>query len=119
MKPRNFVAKHAQRSGAGRHKPKEITMSEYYRDDWNDADQCQITEEEYSALESQVADLKAEIDQRIDDEVYVLSEIMKARDSLLINKNTFSVVEQLNNLIKAHLPDVRHKAMIKIEASNE
>jgi hypothetical protein len=113
MKQRNFVAKHAQRSGAGRHKPKEKIMSEYYRDSWNDADQCQITEEEYGALESQVIDLKGEIEQFKEDEILVLAEVIKARDELLQDKDTFSVIERLNKLIQLHLSDVREKAMKK------
>ena len=94
-------------------------MSEYYYDDWNDADQCGISEEDYAELESQVVDLKGEIEQYREDEVLVLSEIIRARDELLRDKDTVSVIERLNKLIRLHLSDVREKAMKKAGDAND
>jgi hypothetical protein len=57
MKQRNYVAKYAQRSGAGKHK--ENKMKDYNYDYWNDADYDSV---DYSAVE-QYQERIAELEQ--------------------------------------------------------
>jgi hypothetical protein len=109
MKIRNYVAKYAQRSGAGKHK--ENKVQEYYRDDWNDADQQVIDYNEIQYMEDKIVDLEQQNKDLRDEEVFVLAEIMYIRDHY---SDYDDVAEALGQLIALHDISVRYKARDKL-----
>ena len=87
-----------------------------YEDDWVHVDDCS---KEVERLENRIEDLKEEIENHADDEVYTLAEIMLARDKLLHGMSVYEVVDDLNKLIAAHGVDVRMAAVSKINELEE
>jgi regulator of replication initiation timing len=90
-------------------------MSDYYHDSWNDADECQPTEEEVIKLENEISDLKEEIEARAEDEVFTLAEIMRLRDRLLNGESVYGVISDMNQLIGYHDASVRVAAATKVK----
>ncbi len=111
MKTRNFVAKHAQSSGAGKHKRKDKTVKEPNYDYWNDADQQTIDYNEIQYLEDKVADLEKINEELREDEVFTLAEIMLIRDHYSDYRD---IGEELDRLIGMHHKDVRKKAQDRL-----
>lgn len=113
MKTRNYVAKYAQRSGSGKHKRKD--MKEYTYDDWNDAENALMTEQQYydemQYLEDKNASLEQILKDMCDDEVFVLAEIMLIRDHYSDYKD---VHEELTAVVNMHAPETKHKAIDKL-----
>lgn len=112
LKQRNLVAKHAQRSGAGKHKEK--TMRDYNYDDFNNRDSVCL-ENHYSEvqyLEDRVTDLENQVKALSDDEVFILSEIMLVRDQY---SDYEDIHEELTHIINFHSEDVKKLAIKKIK----
>ena len=65
-------------------------------------------------LEKEIADLNEEIENRADDEVYTLAEIMRLRDRLLNGESVYSVISDMNLLIGYHAAYVRTAAASKL-----
>jgi hypothetical protein len=107
MKQRNFVAKYAQRSGAGKHKEKP--MREYNYDDWNDADQQGVPMEMLEILEARISELEENAKNAEDDEVFILSKIMDLQDTA-IEAKAWAVVGKLEYIIGLHSATVYAKA---------
>jgi chromosome segregation ATPase len=104
MKIRNYVAKHAQRSGAGRHKRKDKSMSYTYQEDWVHIDDYNA---EIQKLEDRISELETVNRDMRDDEITVLSDIMLIRDHY---SDYSDVREELDYIIKAHDKSARQKA---------
>lgn len=117
MRQRNYVAKYAQRSGAGKHKIKGKDMKEKAYDDWNDADQQVITTEDHYSeiqyLEDRVEHLEQQVKDLCDDEVFILSEIMMVRDHYSDYKDIHT---ELTAIIDFHSKEVKHRAIEKLLA---
>jgi hypothetical protein len=107
MKQRNYVAKYAQRSGAGKHKEKP--MREYNYDDWNDADQQGVPMEMLEILEARISELEENAKNAEDDEVFILSRIMDLQDTA-IEARAWAVVNKLEYMINLHSETVHAKA---------
>jgi hypothetical protein len=75
---------------------------------WDDYDN------EVTALEDQIADLKEEIEARANNEVFTLAEIILIRDRLLSGAPVSSVIDELNKVIGFHDVSVRVTAMTKL-----
>jgi len=104
MKQRNYVAKHAQRSGAGKHKRKESKMSYLHQEDWVHIDDHN---KEIQRLQDRISELETVNRDMVDDEVTTLSDIMLIRDHY---SDYSDVKEELDYVIKAHDHSVRRKA---------
>ena len=104
MKIRNYVAKHAQRSGSGRHKRKDKSMSYTYQEDWVHIDDYNA---EIQKLEDRISELETVNRDMRDDEITVLSDIMLIRDHY---SDYSDVREELDYIIKAHDKSARQKA---------
>jgi hypothetical protein len=102
MKTRNFVAKHAQRSGAGRHKRQEKALSDYVLED--------VYEQKYE-------DLKILLSIRQEEEIQVLAKIIRIRDFALANDSV--LVYHLNDLISWYHDDVIREAAKLIMRQDE
>lgn len=109
MKQRNFVAKHAQRSGAGRHNRKERKMSYIGQEDWIHIDSYQ---EEVEDLENKIEDLQAALKSAEEDEVYFLSKLIELRWRY---SDYEDVRQELTYLIKLHTKLNRQKALQALE----
>lgn len=82
-----------------------------YEEDWIHVDDYSA---EVERLENRIEDLKDEIENRADDEVFTLAEIILIRDSLLHGLGTYDAINNLNKLISSHSEPVRVSAMTKI-----
>jgi hypothetical protein len=107
MKQRNYVAKYAQRSGAGKHKEKP--MREYNYDDWNDADQQGVPMEMVENLEARISELEENAKNAEDDEVFILSKIIDLQYTA-IEAKAWAVVGKLEYIIGLHSATVFVKA---------
>ena len=88
-------------------------MSDYYRDDWNDADQQVIEYSEVQYLEDKVKDLENQVQEFADDEVYILSELILLRDHYSDYKD---MRQELTAIIDLHSKEVKHKAVDRLLA---
>jgi hypothetical protein len=110
MKQRNYVAKYAQRSGAGKHK--ENKMKDYNYDYWNDADYDSV---DYSAVEQyqeRIAELEQVVEDMKTDELYILYNLMKAKEIATTTLDLVEVYKELTRLIELHSPELREKAKL-------
>jgi hypothetical protein len=98
MKQRNYVAKHAQRSGAGKHKRKEPKMSYLHQEDWVHIDDHNT---ETDRLSDKVAELQKVIDDMKYDEAYVLSWIIGLRNNAR-NRKEWETVAHCDHIINLH-----------------
>lgn len=109
MKQRNFVAKHAQRSGAGFHKRKDRKMSYIGQEDWVHIDSYQ---EEVENLENKIEDLQAALKSAEEDEVYTLSQLIEMRWRYSDYRD---ICDELSSLIKLHRKPTLQKAIQLLE----
>lgn len=105
MRQRNFVAKHAQRSGAGRHKRKDKDMSYIGQEDWVHID---AHNDEVNALEDKVAELEQVIKDMQFDEAYLCADLIELRWRYSDYKDMY---EELEELIRWCGPDTTRKAI--------
>jgi archaellum component FlaC len=82
-----------------------------YQDDWIHVDDYSA---EVERLENRIEDLKDELENRANDEVFTLCEVILARDKLLEGSSIDDVIADLNELIAAHDASIRVAAMSKI-----
>lgn len=104
MKQRNYVAKYAQRSGAGKHKEKR--MSTIDKEDWVYIEQHN---DEVKYLEDKIKVLEELVDNAEDDEVFILSKIIEMR-ALAVKQECWSVVGACDYIIGIHSATVYIKA---------
>ena len=77
MGQRNYVAKYAQRSGAGRHtNRKEKKMSYAYQEDWVHIDEHNTAVE---GMQERIKELEEAVENAAYDEAFILSELIELR----------------------------------------
>ena len=85
-------------------------MQDYYRDDWNDADQCPVIDySQVNSLENEVMLLREQVQDKETDELYILYQLMNIQDTLDPKRRTFA---ELGALIAVHSPELREKAKL-------
>jgi hypothetical protein len=98
MGQRNYVAKYAQRSGAGPHKRKDKAMASYPKEDW-------VYIEDYNAeveyLNSRKQELEQVVQDQDDDARYILSLILALREHA-VGKQYWDVVGQCDYIVGLH-----------------
>jgi len=98
MKQRNYVAKHAQRSGAGKHKRKEPKVSYLHQEDWVHIDDHN---KETNQLEDHIAVLQKVIDDMTHDEHYMLSLIIGLREKAS-KRQEWETIAHCDHIINLH-----------------
>jgi hypothetical protein len=87
---------------------KGFTMQDYYRDDWNDADQCPVVDySKVNSLENEVMLLREQVQDKETDELYILYQLMDIQETLDPRSRAY---EELGDLIAIHSPELREKA---------
>ena len=85
-------------------------MQDYYRDDWNDADQCPVIDySQVNSLESEVMLLREQVQDKETDELYILYQLMNIQDTLDPKSKAYA---ELGDLIAVHSPELRKKAKL-------
>lgn len=108
MMRRNFVAKHAQRSGAGKHKERKRMEKYYGSDHWNDYDDPPSWDD-IRALEAQLYPLQEYEKQVMEDEAFVLSKIIEAQNAIITGKLE-DCYDILTDAIRMHSEEVKSMA---------
>ena len=123
MKPRNFVAKHAQRSGAGKHRDKHMNKLEQeitdgitkaindalkqrknmkvYEDGW-------VREEDVCHLEDKLEAANMLLSVLQEEQVQTVAQIIRIRDYAIANDSLLSY--QLNDLLSWFSDDIMQEA---------
>lgn len=106
MGQRNYVAKYAQRSGAGKHSnKKEKRMSYAYQEDWVHIDSHN---EEIDRLEAEIKALEETVENADYDEAFILAELIELRWRYSDYKDMY---QELEGIIKLHSDTAVHKAL--------
>jgi hypothetical protein len=87
-------------------------MRDYNYDYWNDADYDSV---DYSAVEQyqeRIAELEQVVEDMKTDELYILYNIMKAKEVAKTTLDLVEVYKELMRLIDLHSPELQEKAKL-------